>query len=99
MFFFLAAKNLNELKQELELDVHRVELQELCKRFNTNIDTGLTPEAVQEGHKLYGNYLIIGLRSDRDMMSPHHGSHIHIEVEVSSLYLYLAVVVFMFTFT
>ena len=34
--------NLNELKQELELDVHKVPIQELCKRFKTDIQRGLT---------------------------------------------------------
>merc|ERR1712235_11989 len=35
-------KNLNDLKQELELDVHKVAVEELCKRFKTNIARGLT---------------------------------------------------------
>jgi len=50
------AKDLNELKQELELDVHKVDLEELCKRFNTNVDTGLTQEAVLEGQQKYGKH-------------------------------------------
>jgi sodium/potassium-transporting ATPase subunit alpha len=49
-----SAKNLNELKQELELDVHKVDLEELCKRFDTNLETGLTKEAALEGQKKYG---------------------------------------------
>jgi hypothetical protein len=39
---------MNELKQELELDVHKVDVEELCKRFNTSIETGLTKEAAEE---------------------------------------------------
>merc|ERR1712172_111204 len=35
-------KNLNELKQELEIDVHKVSVDELCKRFNSNVAEGLT---------------------------------------------------------
>ncbi len=50
----ILAKNLNELKQELELDVHSVDIQELCKRFNTNLERGLTKEGAEEGRKLYG---------------------------------------------
>ena len=51
---FFAGKNLQSLKQELELDVHRVSLDELCKRFNTNLDRGLTKNAAAEGNKKYG---------------------------------------------
>jgi len=35
-------KNLNELKQELEIDVHKVTIDELCKRWKTNVENGLT---------------------------------------------------------
>merc|ERR1712223_672480 len=35
-------KNLNELKQELEIDVHKVDVDVLCKRFKTQVDRGLT---------------------------------------------------------
>merc|ERR1711981_357372 len=35
-------QNLDNLKQELELDVHSVSLDELCKRWNTNVANGLT---------------------------------------------------------
>merc|ERR1711935_868335 len=42
-------KNLNELKQELEIDVHKVPIAELCKRFNTNIENGLTDTQHQKG--------------------------------------------------
>lgn len=36
--------NLGDLKKELELDVHSVHLDELCKRWTTNIANGLTTE-------------------------------------------------------
>ena len=45
---------MNELKQELELDVHKVDVDVLCKRFNTNIETGLTTEAAEENRRQYG---------------------------------------------
>jgi len=35
-------ENLNELKQELDIDFHKVPISELCQRLGTNIDTGLT---------------------------------------------------------
>jgi len=47
-------KNLNELKQELEIDVHRVSVDELCKRFGTNIADGLTDDQVAKGIREHG---------------------------------------------
>ena len=47
-------KNLNELKQELEIDVHKVDVDVLCKRFNTSVENGLTDELVQNGIKEHG---------------------------------------------
>merc|ERR1712038_48379 len=47
-------KNLNELKQELEIDVHRVSVDELCKRFTSNVADGLTDDQVKEGIAEYG---------------------------------------------
>merc|ERR1711990_639346 len=47
-------KNLNELKQELEIDVHRVSVDELCKRFNTNIEQGLTDAQALKGLAEHG---------------------------------------------
>ena len=35
-------ENLDDLKKELELDVHRITVMELCQRFGTNVETGLT---------------------------------------------------------
>merc|ERR1712180_173145 len=52
-------KNLNELKQELEIDVHKVDVDVLCKRFNTNVEQGLTDAAAAAGLAQYGlNQLI-----------------------------------------
>merc|ERR1712180_262501 len=52
-------KNLNELKQELEIDVHRVSVDELCKRFTSNVADGLTDDQVKKGIAEYGlNQLI-----------------------------------------
>jgi len=45
---------LNELKQELEIDVHRVSVDELCKRFNSNVGEGLTDDQVAKGIREHG---------------------------------------------
>jgi len=47
-------KNLNELKQELEIDVHKVPIEELYKRFTTNPDRGLTADQAKKGLELHG---------------------------------------------
>merc|ERR1712066_308820 len=47
-------KNLNELKQELEIDVHKVDVDVLCKRFNTNVEQGLTDSQAAKGLAQYG---------------------------------------------
>ena len=55
--FFLGKKkekDLNELKKELEIDVHKVSLDELTKRFNTNIENGLTVQAAKDGLAKHG---------------------------------------------
>ena len=39
---------MDNLKKELELDVHRVPIDELCKKWNTNVNTGLTDAQVKE---------------------------------------------------
>ena len=36
------AKELDELKKELDLDAHRIPLSELCQRLGTNLEMGLT---------------------------------------------------------
>eukprot|EP00091_Calanus_sinicus_P002060 TRINITY_DN120_c0_g1_i8.p1 TRINITY_DN120_c0_g1~~TRINITY_DN120_c0_g1_i8.p1 ORF type:complete len:118 (-),score=20.73 TRINITY_DN120_c0_g1_i8:120-473(-) len=47
-------KDLNELKQELEIDVHRVSVDELLKRFNTNVERGLTDDQAKKNFAEYG---------------------------------------------
>ena len=42
------------LKQELELDVHKVAVEELVKRYNTDLNNGLTTAAAKEGFAKYG---------------------------------------------
>merc|ERR1719449_256002 len=47
-------KDLNELKQELEIDVHRVPVDELCKRFTSNVERGLTASQAAKNLAEYG---------------------------------------------
>merc|ERR1712106_823437 len=47
-------KDLNELKQELEIDVHRVPVEALCKRFSTNIESGLSDKQAKVNFEEYG---------------------------------------------
>merc|ERR1711981_1332797 len=47
-------KNLNELKQELEIDVHKVSVDELLKRFSTEVENGLTSEQAAKNLAEYG---------------------------------------------
>merc|ERR1712038_124796 len=47
-------KDLNELKQELEIDVHKVSVDELLKRFNTQVERGLTASQAEKGIAEYG---------------------------------------------
>eukprot|EP00090_Calanus_glacialis_P021707 TRINITY_DN334_c0_g1_i1.p1 TRINITY_DN334_c0_g1~~TRINITY_DN334_c0_g1_i1.p1 ORF type:complete len:1006 (-),score=259.03 TRINITY_DN334_c0_g1_i1:216-3233(-) len=49
-----AKKDLNELKQELEIDVHSVSVDELLKRFNTDIEHGLTDSQAKINQAEYG---------------------------------------------
>merc|ERR1712179_876663 len=44
----------NELKQELELDVHKVTVDEILNRFKTNITNGLTSSQAQTNLAQYG---------------------------------------------
>merc|ERR1712179_399306 len=44
----------NELKQELEIDVHKVSVDELLKRFNSNVGEGLTDDQVAKGTAEHG---------------------------------------------
>jgi len=43
-----------DLKKELELDVHKIELDQLCKRFGTDVANGLTTAQAQAGIAQYG---------------------------------------------
>lgn len=45
---------MNNLKQELELDVHKVSLDELSKRFKTDINRGLTASQAKANQEQYG---------------------------------------------
>jgi len=47
-------KNLNELKKELEIDVHKVSTDELVKRFETSIENGLTAAQAKAKQEQYG---------------------------------------------
>jgi len=47
-------KNLNELKQELEIDVHKVTVDELCKRWKTSVEHGLTDAQALKGLQEHG---------------------------------------------
>merc|ERR1711962_586403 len=47
-------KDLNELKQELEIDVHKVSVDELLKRFNTQVERGLTASQAEKNLAEYG---------------------------------------------
>ena len=47
-------KNINELKQELELDVHKVPVEELLKRFKTDVARGLTDTQAKLSLEEYG---------------------------------------------
>merc|ERR1712180_370882 len=46
--------DVNELKQELEIDVHKITADELLKRFGTNLETGLTTAQAKAGLLKHG---------------------------------------------
>merc|ERR1712112_121969 len=48
------AKNIESLKQELDLDVHKVALEELLRRFNSNKDNGLSSTQAKANIEKYG---------------------------------------------
>ena len=52
--FPISAQNLTDLKKELDVDYHIVDVDVLCKRFNTNIDVGKSKAAAEEGLLKYG---------------------------------------------
>ena len=45
---------MDNLKQELELDVHKVTVDEILNRFKTNVSNGLTPSQADENIAKYG---------------------------------------------
>ena len=52
--FFFPDKELQDLKQELNVDFHKVSVEELCARFHTDIASGLKTENAIENQKKYG---------------------------------------------
>merc|ERR1711931_579261 len=46
--------DVNELKQELEIDVHKITADELLKRFGTNLESGLTAAQAKAGLEKHG---------------------------------------------
>lgn len=47
-------KDINELKKEIDIDVHKVTVDELLKRFGTNIENGLNDDQAERGLKEHG---------------------------------------------
>ena len=45
---------MDNLKQELELDVHIVPKEDLVDRFNSNLEKGLTTEQAEKNTEKYG---------------------------------------------
>jgi len=43
-------QNLDNLKQELDIDDHKIPVEELCRRLHTNTDTGLTQARAKENY-------------------------------------------------
>ena len=66
--FFLASKeeeeNLQDLKKELELDVHQISVEELCRRLGTNLETGLTTSQAKANLERDGREYQLNLRFD-----------------------------------
>jgi hypothetical protein len=56
MFLFFSVENL-----ELSLDAHSIDISDLCQRFNTNIETGMTSEAIElnrcHSHQPFFNFV------------------------------------------
>jgi len=47
-------KDFESLKQELELDVHKISHDDLCRRFHTHRENGLTKDQARENTAKYG---------------------------------------------
>lgn len=41
-------QNVEDLKQEVNIDDHKITIEELCARFKTNVDKGLTAALAKE---------------------------------------------------
>jgi hypothetical protein len=50
----LIAKNLEELKKDVDFDFHTVSIETLCKRYHTNTETGLTNLDALDGNEKLG---------------------------------------------
>ena len=53
-FSLIDKERMQGLKQELELDEHKVDLDVLYKRYGTDIEKGLTSAQAEEGLKKHG---------------------------------------------
>merc|ERR1711962_1805661 len=47
-------ESLKELKQELDVDFHKISVEDLCRRFGTNLETGLSSIQAKETLAEYG---------------------------------------------
>jgi hypothetical protein len=52
--FFSEKDQLKDLKQELDVDMHLVDVDLLCKRYNTNVSTGKTTASAEAGIAQHG---------------------------------------------
>ena len=48
-------KDLDDVRNELDLDAHQVDVRVLCERYNTSASKGLTSEAADLARKKYGH--------------------------------------------
>ena len=55
-------ENLNELKQELDIDFHKIPISDLYQRLGTNADTGLTNAQVKHNQ----------VKAETQNNPPHH---------------------------
>jgi hypothetical protein len=52
---------LDNLKQELELDVHKISMDDLVKRFSSNLEAGLTSEQAKLNKGRASSICFIGI--------------------------------------
>ena len=55
---------MQDLKKELELDVHQISVEELCRRLGTNLETGLTTSQAKANLERDGREYQLNLRFD-----------------------------------